>query len=787
MSVHGQRGQALPLGLAMILFGVLGAFALYNVGQAATDKMRLANAADAAAYSGALWQARALNFQAYTNRASVANEVSIAQVVSLRSWAAYGSTTSRLIGVVLGPVPVIGPAAQAVANTMEAVERVVAPIAAGGVRFIDLVNVGISKSQEAMFASTFLATPEIIRDVVGGSGGGDDRFSVNTAYSLVGVRDNLRGWSGFTERTDPDDGLEGMRGRVGMIERSRDRFTRERDWEFFNFWFPTFGPFFRQKVFRRGETRLIAVEGRDGPAWEWKAKDTVSLHTKIWRPWSGTERSETPIGWAEAYANAGGVTIERGCGVLTSALTGASRLDPRCGNWTRNEKAERNARRNVRVPGGVPTSVGIGGYRGPKAFRALSDAVKGEQSTRPALKLKVEVMMPLDRARTTEGLVSGETFATELVAPGERFSSIGIAEIYYQKPPARTDGRMPRERANSYNPYWDVRLSPVSAEERLFALALRPGGTSAGAPALAGTLELGTEEREPSSPGAVGPTFVDSSNALAGGGATRLGSYGRNDRERAEIGEPTAFAHGLADDLEGAAREVMDEFVPARYRTAEGIAGALEDEVGEYLENAVEALLAGLAAELGAGIEPTAERVRDWGQGVLGGAAAGTEGLVDDALGEAERLGRAMEAELEAARPRIASDFTEALASSRTMAEERIAIAGDHIDELGLRLAESGVDREQIESEIEAQEQQIVDAGVALGDELAERLVDIVEEHAGTFPVSLEIAREYVEGVLADPDAPLGDALALAFDEDAPEEDEPDEDELEEEEATDDE
>ena len=92
-----QRGQALPLGLAMILIGVLGALVLYNTGRTASDKARLANAADAAAYSGLLWQARALNFQAYTNRAMVANQVSIAQAVSLSSWARYGDQTATNI------------------------------------------------------------------------------------------------------------------------------------------------------------------------------------------------------------------------------------------------------------------------------------------------------------------------------------------------------------------------------------------------------------------------------------------------------------------------------------------------------------------------------------------------------------------------------------------------------------------------------------------------------------------------------------------------------------------
>ena len=60
-----------------------------NSGQMVTEKMRLTNAADAAAYSAGVVHARALNLDAYTNRAIVANQVAIAQTLSLVSWGRY--------------------------------------------------------------------------------------------------------------------------------------------------------------------------------------------------------------------------------------------------------------------------------------------------------------------------------------------------------------------------------------------------------------------------------------------------------------------------------------------------------------------------------------------------------------------------------------------------------------------------------------------------------------------------------------------------------------------------
>ncbi len=60
---------------------------MYTMGQQSIAKMKLQNTADAAAYSAVLAEARDYNFAAYTNRAIVANQVAVAQVVGITSWA----------------------------------------------------------------------------------------------------------------------------------------------------------------------------------------------------------------------------------------------------------------------------------------------------------------------------------------------------------------------------------------------------------------------------------------------------------------------------------------------------------------------------------------------------------------------------------------------------------------------------------------------------------------------------------------------------------------------------
>src|SRR5690606_29071692 len=85
-AVRRQAGQAMVL--FMVLAGVLRLDTLLpsKPRQAVNKRVTLTNTADAAAYSVAVQQARVMNFAAYTNRARIANEVAVDQMVSLWSW-----------------------------------------------------------------------------------------------------------------------------------------------------------------------------------------------------------------------------------------------------------------------------------------------------------------------------------------------------------------------------------------------------------------------------------------------------------------------------------------------------------------------------------------------------------------------------------------------------------------------------------------------------------------------------------------------------------------------------
>jgi hypothetical protein len=80
-----ERGQVLVLLLIFLLPMTMAVMSVYNVGQVVSDKMSLQNAADNAAYSAAIWDARYMNQMAYINRAMVANYDTTATLVGLWS------------------------------------------------------------------------------------------------------------------------------------------------------------------------------------------------------------------------------------------------------------------------------------------------------------------------------------------------------------------------------------------------------------------------------------------------------------------------------------------------------------------------------------------------------------------------------------------------------------------------------------------------------------------------------------------------------------------------------
>src|SRR5690606_22254516 len=110
---QAQQGQAMVLGMLLAGVAVVVFVRYFYVGQVVAARAKQTHALDAAAYSAALVQARGLNMLAYINRAHVAQQVAMAHLVTLGSWAMLGGTEAgqlttgnppaHLIGLMFGP------------------------------------------------------------------------------------------------------------------------------------------------------------------------------------------------------------------------------------------------------------------------------------------------------------------------------------------------------------------------------------------------------------------------------------------------------------------------------------------------------------------------------------------------------------------------------------------------------------------------------------------------------------------------------------------------------------
>tara|TARA_R110002050_G_scaffold9504_1_gene33230 strand:+ start:376837 stop:379035 length:2199 start_codon:yes stop_codon:yes gene_type:complete len=104
-----EKGQAMVFSLLFLAVAIMTLLILYNQGQLVKNRVQLENAADAAVYSQAKLAARNLNFIAYTNRAMVANEVSIGQMVALLSWVKHYKNVGAFSFFPLYTVPIAPP------------------------------------------------------------------------------------------------------------------------------------------------------------------------------------------------------------------------------------------------------------------------------------------------------------------------------------------------------------------------------------------------------------------------------------------------------------------------------------------------------------------------------------------------------------------------------------------------------------------------------------------------------------------------------------------------------
>lgn len=421
-----QCGQALVLGMFMLMVVALLAFFQFSAGQSTAAKLRLVNATDAAAYSAGLWRARSMNYYAYANRAIIANEVAIAQATTIVSFARYLQGMVERVSQVGRYWPGLGNALRMAEEASHLGLKLTHYTATVEVAARSGYNHALANSQQIIHAMTNhnLALSAIANEVISQT---DRRF-----HAFVMPKAAMDGGD-ITKRLSGED-----RGRLrDVVMASRDAHTKDRgkdiEW-------PCVGALVRQ-----GQTELIL--DHESSLDRWQAYDTLSVHGRRKRL-SCKLRERIALGWG------GGEVATDPKGTLDAL--GVMGQNP-SGQKTQNGRAYRRAAEDVEF-------WSTGAYFGLPSVRGLDfDSAALKKNDRfPVMQVGI-----VGRIKNPDAIATAQNrqLGAGRVQPKDNFAgdkspmlALSMAEVYFRRPPA-ADRRV--EYASLYSPYWQVRLIPV--------------------------------------------------------------------------------------------------------------------------------------------------------------------------------------------------------------------------------------------------------------------------------------------------------------------------------------
>jgi Putative Flp pilus-assembly TadE/G-like len=471
--------------LSMIFAGV------YSIGQATSEKQKIVNAADAAAYSGALTEARALNLASYTNRSVIANEVLIAQMVSLDSWASYFSVATDNYATVFGllkdiPFPPTVVLFGILETTMRLLHQVVEPID----NTLESVVPATITLWEGIYAVWYTATikpafippimaiaatsasESVLANNIANQSGRTDiapRLAQIGQYQLFNQVEFSRLIKRYEKTGSPGTSSDDRKYAAELLLASRDQFSIERRGSNY----PIIKAFFGTSDFcapflfvvgseKLGPTRLVNYD-------RWEAQDTLEYRSKVPPKFAcgwGKGTVAIPTGWGRATADR---NSDAGDQILTSGGAGSLAYSNNHANgaWSGVKELYDVERNNNGTPKYEEISYASAVYKQNTDIR--NNEALGFMSR------------PMNATTGSPDLRAG--FARNQIG------AISEAKVFFARPVRNnrdiTAGNLFRadnhqEFASLYNPYWQVRLKDVSVANRALAYAF--GGFN---PALA--------------------------------------------------------------------------------------------------------------------------------------------------------------------------------------------------------------------------------------------------------------------------------------------------------------
>ena len=473
-----QRGQAI-LWFLVTTAACCAVFALvYNIGQAASEKEKTINAADAAALSGALVEARILNFEAYTNRALIANEVTIAQLISADSFIQYDATMAQYLADYVSAIPIVGqivgPILDGYATAMQYAQQGVDYALQVVIPAINVANDGLKIARESAYYAAPAAAASVASGIANANqttfgGRFDTQPELNPALEALFLVKNTDDWLNFTKAYDGND-----RGNAkDVILNSRDPFSTKRG----------AGPFIDTVDALLMSAGLLASAGTNYVGFEktsgtttltdfdhWAAQDSLDpFIATLQFCWGfipcGYEKTYIPVPIAYGRADAN-----------PNAETGKDLCNPSF--WTFNgttlncTMAVDNA--NDMSADGIPNIRDLANPGGPKASDPTLTFVAGVQKDAKATLTTQRIGSPGMNSVHISG-PQGSPDLKDNFQNGDRLSSIAFATVFFARPDWNnkdiSEGNLPRpdrkhEYASLYNPYWQARLTQADDKTR---------------------------------------------------------------------------------------------------------------------------------------------------------------------------------------------------------------------------------------------------------------------------------------------------------------------------------
>ena len=495
-SLHRQKGQALVFSTITMVVVLLSLFMMVSSGLLTTEKMRLQNTTDAAAYSGALLVSRDYNFSAYTNRAMVANQVAVAQMVGLTAWARHNDDAFN--GVVPGPGRWIAAATAIVGvpspdgakyvlndwpgwgRTAASQKRSTVQFTDKGIRLLNGLLETLSSSQNMLHLSTAVVMTPTIKKVIqaNDSDANLSTSAANLKFSAQTV-DSVKRFSKTYERSSAHrfadithqslDSFSGsswtnlQRGPLPIPNKS-----------------PVYNDGFRDIPFMSG-LRRVWTEHSGGTELSadfksWTALDASRMYgySQWWYikcvwivicyPTYTRFPFTSPLGLGSAVAGSGNVSFSNFWGdnyqreffsygsVLVANLDTVAFKLPFEGNQK------------------------IGNFGGLRPYQELqvlgTDSSSRKKITETALStVLIEVEKPAPKLLTMRNMQGGPVGSVNVGTAslpikledrlaGNTMRAVASAEAYFARPEGRSDGKT--EWPSLFNPYWQVRLKGVS-------------------------------------------------------------------------------------------------------------------------------------------------------------------------------------------------------------------------------------------------------------------------------------------------------------------------------------